>query len=68
LNLSGSIEIDLPNDNIYKVDGIANINNNQIHFDINNILLRGAVLKNVDCIYGIAIYTGIDTKFMKNVK
>jgi len=34
--------------------------------DINNILLRGSSLRNTDYIYGIVIYTGHNSKIMKN--
>jgi len=34
--------------------------------DINNILLRGSNLRNTDYIYGVVIYTGHNSKIMKN--
>jgi len=33
-----------------------------------NLLLKGASLRNTDWVYGITIYTGHDTKLMKNMK
>ena len=32
----------------------------------NNLLLRGMSLKNTDHIYGIVVFTGHETKVMKN--
>ena len=33
-----------------------------VPLEANNTLLRGCVLRNVDCIFGIVIYTGNQTK------
>jgi len=69
LNLNGYLEVDSPNENIYKVEGNVYINYQEpACFDINNILLRGGTLKNTEYIYGIVIYTGVETKIMKNIK
>jgi len=68
-NLMGCIDFDPPNENIYKVEGSIYLKDQEAaFFDINNIALRGATLKNVDFIYGLVIYTGKDTKIMKNIK
>jgi hypothetical protein len=32
------------------------------------MLLRGAFLRNTDWIFGVVIYTGLDTKIMKNAE
>ena len=31
-----------------------------------NLLLRGSSLKNTDCIFGVVVYVGHETKIMKN--
>ena len=61
------IEVDKPSMDIYTVEGTMFLNGNKNYFDIKNILLRGGRLKNVDFIYGVVIYTGKDTKLMKNI-
>lgn len=63
------LEVDLPNDQIYKVEGTLFFENDKKNFFSNdNILLRGGRLKNTDYVYGVTIYTGKDTKIMKNIK
>ena len=77
----GTIEIGNPDKNIYYIEGgiitnIGNTNNNnstnngehKMYFDISNCLLRGGILKNVNYVYGIVIYTGKETKIMMNIK
>ena len=72
-NLLGSqnencyIEVDIPNDNIYEISGSINFKNQKVFFDSKNILLKGSRLKSVSYAFGIAIYTGKDTKLMKNI-
>lgn len=36
--------------------------------EINNLLLRGSKLKNTACVYGVAVYTGTNTKLFMNMK
>jgi phospholipid-transporting ATPase len=45
-----------------------NLNNNPIYCKISNIILKGCVLKNTDYICGIVVYSGKNTKIMKNSK
>ena len=62
------VYVDHPNNNIYKIDGyITNEKKEKMFFNINNILLRGGKLKNVNFVYGAVIYTGKDTKIMQNI-
>ena len=66
------IEVEQPtkeNKNFYETDGKINLkdNNKIILFDNKNCAIRGARLKNTNFIYGIAIYTGKETKIMMNI-
>jgi magnesium-transporting ATPase (P-type) len=68
-NLRGVIEVDPPNNDIYTVEGTLFLESyERCYFDINNVLLRGGRLKNVEYVYGVVLYTGKDTKTMKNIK
>ena len=42
------------------------LNSSKVSVDINNVLLRGCKLCNTKWILGLAIYTGHETKIMKN--
>jgi magnesium-transporting ATPase (P-type) len=67
--ISGEIEVDHPNNDIYTIDGTLFLpNHEKIFFSINNTLLRGGKLKNVDYVVGIVLYSGKDTKLMQNIK
>ena len=61
------IEVDNPSKDIYEIEGTIFFKGKKTYFDSRNILLRGSRLKNVDYIYGVAIYTGKDTKLMLNI-
>ena len=60
------IEVEQPNKNIYEINGKIYFDSKPIFFDVNNTAIRGAILKNTKFIYGIIIYTGNETKIMKN--
>lgn len=69
IDLKGYIEVDLPNSNIYKTEGRIELKSGErTQFDMNNVVLRGGWLRNINYIYGIVIYSGKDTKLMKNIK
>ena len=64
------LEVEQPNKNIYEINGSIIFNGqqeNKKYFNIKNVAIRGAKLKNTKFIYGIIIYTGNDTKIMKNI-
>lgn len=63
------IEVEPPSNNIYKCNGSITLKNEEKSFiQIENTLLRGTTLKNVEFVYGIIIYTGKDTKIMRNIQ
>ena len=61
------IEIDVPSKDIYEIEGTIFFKGEKTYFNSKNILLRGSRLKNVDYAYGVAVYTGQDTKLMQNI-
>ena len=61
------IEVDNPSKDIYEIEGTIFFKGKKTYFDSKNVLLRGSRLKNVDYIYGVAIYTGKETKLMLNI-
>ena len=64
------IEVEQPNKNIYEINGsiiFYGDENNKNFFNIKSTAIRGAKLKNTEYIYGIIIYTGKETKIMKNI-
>ena len=60
------IEVDQPNKDINRINGKIIFDGQTKFFDIKNTAIRGAILKNTKFIYGIIIYTGNETKIMKN--
>ncbi|KAI9298383.1 phospholipid-translocating P-type ATPase, partial [Neoconidiobolus thromboides FSU 785] len=69
-SLKGMIKSEGPNDSLYTYTGtlIMNINGTekQLPLDPTQILLRGAMLRNTDWVYAAVIFTGHDTKLMRN--
>ncbi|KAM8953601.1 phospholipid-transporting ATPase IG [Pelodytes ibericus] len=68
--LTATIECEQPQPDLYKFVGRMNVYTNQ---DIKasslgpeNLLLKGATLKNTRKIYGVAVYTGMETKMALN--
>ena len=65
-NLKGMIGCERPNNNIHKFDAYIELNGEKISLSSDNIALRGSYLRNTDRIYGMAVFTGHDTKIMQN--
>lgn len=72
--LNALIECEEPNENLYKFIGNLKLINEQesdnltIPLDSTQILLRGSQLKNTKWIHGICVYTGHESKLMKNAR
>lgn len=46
----------------------ANDGENRAPLDASNLMLRGSILRNTEYIYGLAVYTGFDTKVALNMR
>ena len=60
------IECDKQNDKLYEFNGNISIDAQTRPLSYNQLLLRGAKLKNTKWVYAVAVYTGHDTKIMMN--
>ena len=68
-DLNGVIICDYPNENLNLWNGqIIEYEREEIQCDIDNIILKGCFLKNTEYICGIIVYSGKNTKIMKNAK
>ncbi|XP_050526509.1 probable phospholipid-transporting ATPase IA isoform X2 [Daktulosphaira vitifoliae] len=66
-NLDGVIECEMPNKLLNKFTGSLTIQREDpAPLDYKQLLLRGAVLRNVKWIYGVVVYSGHETKLMLN--
>lgn len=65
--LQGSVICDHPNEHIYRFNGmVIPRNDSKVPVNEEQLMLRGAILKNTEWICGIAVYTGVDTKIWRN--
>ncbi|KAI9009039.1 hypothetical protein DFJ74DRAFT_711330 [Hyaloraphidium curvatum] len=66
----GKVQAGVPNKDLHEFDARLVINRGtreSVHsLSINQFLPRGAVLRNTEFVYAVAVYTGLDTKVMKN--
>lgn len=61
------IECEQPNNAIYKFEGnLVFPGGATIPLGVDNMLLRGSSLRNTKWVYGIAVFTGMESKVMKN--
>ena len=63
------LNIESPNVNLYKFAGNVTLMrdpSNVYPIGINNILLRGSVVRHTKCVVGVVLYTGVETKLMLN--
>ena len=64
--LSGKVTCSLPNALLGSFDGAVEILGKQYPLNSKQLLLRGASLRNTKEIIGVVVYTGHDSKVMKN--
>ncbi|XP_049296342.1 probable phospholipid-transporting ATPase IA isoform X5 [Anopheles funestus] len=63
----GTLESEPPNRHLYEFNGVLKEHEKQaVALGPDQLLLRGAMLRNTAWIFGIVIYTGHDTKLMRN--
>jgi phospholipid-transporting ATPase len=71
--LQGQIECELPNEHLNSFVGRMNVSHppesaKDFPLSLNNLALRGCVLRNTDWVYALVVYTGADTKIIRNLK
>ena len=65
-DLVGRCVVETPTKNLYSFNGKIVVGNNQFALKVNQLLLKGANLKNTEWALGVVVYTGKDTKLMLN--
>ncbi|XP_029458429.1 phospholipid-transporting ATPase IB [Rhinatrema bivittatum] len=64
--MKGRIECEGPNRHLYDFTGNLHLDNSSNPVGPDQVLLRGAQLRNTQWVIGIVVYTGHDTKLMQN--
>lgn len=64
--MSGEIECEKPNAAIYNFEGSLDYKGKTYGLEVDNLLLRGMSIKNTECLFGLVVFTGHETKVMKN--
>ncbi|KAJ8727263.1 hypothetical protein PYW08_015660 [Mythimna loreyi] len=66
-DFTATVQCEQPNRHLYEFNGLLKDTNNKvIPLGLDQMLLRGSMLRNTNYIYGIVIYTGHESKLMKN--
>ena len=73
LNLELQLECELPNSNLHNFRGRVGVKTpgdaapeRIVPIQMSQMLLRGTVLKNSTCIYGLVVYTGSESRIQMN--
>lgn len=68
VQMRGFIRCENPNEKIHSFEGtmLAMEEKEAMSLSLEQLLLRGSTLRNTDWIYGVAVYTGVDTKMLRN--
>jgi len=62
-----SIEYDEPNADLYKLNGLLlRPNEKHVGITMENVLLRGTTIKNIQFVFGCIIYSGKDSRLALN--
>jgi phospholipid-transporting ATPase len=64
--LSGKISSERPNSSLYTYEGTIELDHHEFALSPDQLILRGASLRNTNWIQGIVIFTGHHTKLMRN--
>ena len=69
-NIKGILKYEEPNSNMNSFNGRLKLESFPRASDINleNFVMRGATVKNVKHVYGLVVYTGMETKMMMTLK
>ena len=69
-NIKGILKYEEPNSNMNSFSGRLKLESFPRASDINleNFVMRGATIKNVKHVYGLVVYTGMETKMMMTLK
>lgn len=60
------INCDRPDVNMYKMNAAVQVGQDTFPVDMQNVLLRGTVVRNTKWVIGVVIYTGGDTRIVMN--
>ncbi|KAH3681602.1 hypothetical protein WICPIJ_007476 [Wickerhamomyces pijperi] len=66
LSMRGKILSEQPNSSLYTYEGTLGLFNKELPLNPDQLLLRGATLRNTGWIHGIVVFTGHETKLMRN--
>lgn len=64
--LNGKIMSEQPNSSLYTYEATLQLQGRKIALSPDQLLLRGATLRNTPYIHGVAVFTGFDSKLMRN--
>ncbi|WBW71444.1 P-type ATPase [Schizosaccharomyces osmophilus] len=66
--LEGTVKSEQPNNSLYTYDATLKLlpNDRELPLGPEQLLLRGAQLRNTHWVYGVVVFTGHETKLMKN--
>lgn len=66
--LEGKLKSEQPNNSLYTFEGTLALGpaGKEIPIGPDQVLLRGAQLRNTNWIYGLVVFTGFETKLMRN--